>query len=326
MPQPSRSFKYKRRDPSTLQKRANAKGGDFDSVFKPEYKMYKPKDGKNIIRILPPTWDNAEHYAIDVHINYGIGADNQSYLSLSKMKGEADPIAEAMREAEKAGDKKLAKALKPNKRALMWVIDRNNPDEGPLLWSAPMMVDKSFANLAIDEDTGETIYIDDPEEGCDVRFYKEGEKLNTKYPGEKMKLLPKGPISQDQGEQDEWLEFINANPLPDVLQFYDYDHIALVFDGQVRTDEDETEETQPKATKPKLQEPADEPDATPPPRRRPAPVEDHDPETGELPPRRRPVVAKEPEPDPEPDETEPAPRPSIRDRLRARRPQTADED
>ena len=37
---------------------------------------------------------------------------------------------------------------------------------------------------------------------------------------------------------NEWLEYIQNHPIPKILNFYSYDHIAGVFDGFVPKDED----------------------------------------------------------------------------------------
>lgn len=234
-----RSFRYQERSRDDVRERANNRGGNFDSIFKPQYKVYKVKDGKNLLRILPPTWDDAKHYGIDLYINYGIGADNQSYLSLSKMKNERDPLAEARRVAERSGREKLAKDLQPNQRILMWVIDRTDEDEGPQLWTAPFSLDKAIATMSMDEDTKEVLWIDDPDKGFDVRFYREGQGLKTKYPPEKIKLIGPTHLCEDEKLQDEWLEYIAKHPLQDVLNYYDYDHIKAVFDGSPPADDDD---------------------------------------------------------------------------------------
>lgn len=233
-----RGFRYQRRSREDVQSRANAKGGGYDSFLKAEFKRFKPREGKNLIRILPPTWEKAKHYGYDLWINYGLGVDEQSYLSLSKMRDEPDPIADARKEAERDGDRDLAKALLPRQRILMWVIDRNAEDEGPQLWDAPFTVDKSIATLSFDEDTKEVQFIDDPKDGCDVRFYKEGTGLNTKYPAEKMKIMKPSLLHDDEKLEDEWLSFIEDNPLPSTLEFFDYDHINSVFGGQARVNRD----------------------------------------------------------------------------------------
>ena len=236
-----RNFVYQKRDASTVRERANQRGGDFDSIFRMGVKLFKPRDGRNLIRILPPTFEGAQHYGLEIWVNYGVGVDNQSYLSLSKMKNERDPLAEARKQAEREGNKEIAKKLTPSKRVLMWVIDRNAEEEGPQLWSAPWTIDKDFCNLSFDEDTREVIMVDDPEEGCDIRFNKEGTGLTTKYDGTKMKIQKPSSLHENEDLMNDWLEYVQANPLPEVLNFYDYDHISLVFDGHVASrSEDET--------------------------------------------------------------------------------------
>jgi len=222
--------------------------------------MYKVRDGKNLIRILPATWPKAKHYGYDIFVNYGIGVDNQSYLSLSKMKNEKDPLVEARKQAERDGDEKLASALQPRERIVMWIIDRNDEDEGPQIWAAPFTVDKDLANLSFDEDTKEVMFIEDVETGSDFRFYKEGQGKLTRYPSSKMKLLKATPLHEDEKLQAEWLDFIAENQLPDCLQFYDYDHIAGVFDGQARVEDDDEDE---KPRKGKRKAAADDEDEKP---------------------------------------------------------------
>ncbi len=295
-----RRFQYHQRTKDDIKERANNRGGNFDSIFKSSFKVYKVREGKNVLRILPPTWEKPKHYGYDIWVNYGIGADNQSYLSLAKMKGQKDPIAEARIIASRDGDDNLARALQARQRILMWVIDRNAEDEGPQLWPAAFTVDKDLAAMSFDEDTKEVSYIDDPDNGRDFRFYKEGEGLKTKYPAAKMKLLTGSPLHEDPELAAEWLDFVAANPLPDVLNFYDYEHIAAMFDGQARVEDDgeETKAIGPRRP-PKIVEPNEEnEEVTPAPR-----------------PRIRPAVR---EPEPEPEEPKPAAGMSIRERLAAR--------
>ncbi len=358
MAQPSeRGFRYQRRSADDVRKRANAKGGDFDSMFKSKYKVYKIKDGKNVVRILPPTWDNADHYGYDLWINYSVGPDNQSYLSLKRMKNERDPLDEARREAQRSGDKELAKVLTPKQRILMWVIDRMNEDEGPQLLPCPFTVDKAIAALSFDEDTKETLFIDDPKTGNDVRFYKEGSGLKTDYPPEKMRILKSSPLSQDKAIAQDWLDFVSENPLPECIEFYDYDHIAETFDGQVPAARDDDAEEPPPARSRAAGNGGDEDDYIPPkserrltaavrkveaemddepvdepPSRRRAAIADEPDDEPEPPPRRtRPVADEPPDDEPEPpsrrrftpptdeEDYSPPPKSSIRERLSQRR-------
>lgn len=235
-----RRFQYQTRDPNVIKQRANRRGGDFDPLLKEEVKEFKPKEGKNTIRILPPTWDEADHYGYEAYINYNIGVTNQKYFSLEKMKKEKDPLQEAKKQAEREGNRKLADALKPTQRVLFYVIDRNAEEEGVQLWLAPWTFDKKLCALSVDEDTGQCIDpIDHPDEGSDVRFYYEKSgKQFPDYPAEKMRILKASPLHEDETKADEWLEYTAENPIPSVINFYDYEHIASVFDGHIATEEE----------------------------------------------------------------------------------------
>lgn len=246
---PTRRFNYQPRTAEDVKARANMKGGQYDSYLKDNFPVYKAKEGKNLIRILPPTWDGAKHYGLDIWVNFSVGVDNQSYLSLFKMKNKKDPLAEAKKQAERAGDEDLAKQLTPKLRTLWWLIDRLEEDKGPQLWAGPYTIDKDVANLCFDEDTGELLMIDDPENGNDLRFYREGTGRGTKYPASKIRLLPASALHADPGRAQAWLDFIEANPLPSCLRYYDYDHIANVFNGGGKSPEDEEEQ---QTAKPRL--------------------------------------------------------------------------
>lgn len=308
----SRSFRYTQRSAKDIRERANKRSGDFDSIFKREFKVFKVKEGKNMIRILPPTWADAKHYGYDIWVNYSIGIDNQAYLSLGKMRDEPDPIAEAKKQAERDGDKKLAKALAPRERVLMWVLDRNAEEEGPQLWPAPVTLDKDLAKVTYDEDTKELIFIDEPNEGTDVRFYREGTGLNTTYDPLKIKLMAPSPIHEDSTIQKEWLDYIKAHPLPECLQFYDYDHINNVFGGQVAVRDEDEDTTKPRAT-------SHDEEKQPPSRTNGRASRTVVEDENEGPVSRGRIRAPT-----EREGSEPAPRQSIRDRLAARRTSTTE--
>lgn len=314
-----RGFRYQKRDKETLKERANMKGGNYDTYIKPKFKQWKPKDGKNLIRILPPTWDDARHYGLDIFVNFNIGPDNQSYLSLSKHDRGADPLAEARREAQADGDKEFAKKLNPSQRILYWIIDRMDEDEGPLLWAAPFTFDKSLSNLCIDEDTKDVIFIDDPVTGRDVRFYKEGTGLTTKYDPSKMKVLKESTLAEDEGLEQEWLDFIQENPLPEVLNFYEYDHIKAAFGGQAgREDDDEDEKP---ARKRKAVDDEDEEKPARSRQRTKSRDDDADEDEDEKPKRR--AASRRPEPDEDEDDVEEKP---ARSKRRVAEPEDEDDD
>lgn len=330
-----RRFQYQTRDPDVVKQRSNQRGGDFDSIYKEGIKVFKPREGKNTIRILPPTWLQASHYGYDLYVNYGIGIDEQAYLSLSEMKKQPDPLAEARREAEKDGDKKLADSLKPSKRVAFYLIDRMAEDEGVQLWPAPWTVDKSFCGIAIDEESGAATMVDHPDEGYDITFYKEGTGMMTKYPAEKMRIKRQpSPLSEDENQANEWLNWIQEHPIPDMLNFYDYEHIAAAFEGHTPRDKDEPPKAQGKRqSNPLPDEP--KPRAKPQSRYQPSEDEEVDEDTGEITTKSngkpKPAVRKVESVDEDENEAEEAAAKmsvsSIRDRLAGRRQRpAADED
>lgn len=218
-------FVYRERDPEAARRRSESNGRDFDSFLDQSVKMYKVHDGDNTVRILPPTWEGAEHWALDVHVHYQIGNDKDSYLCLQKMKDEPCPICEERQRANRAGDEEYAKELAPSKRSLMYVVDRNNEKEGIMVWPAPLTVDTGLLQVCIDKRSGELLPIDHPEDGYDVDFRKAGKALTTKYTG-----ISVARRSSELGN-DEALDFAVAHPLPTILKYYSYEHIAKAFGG-----------------------------------------------------------------------------------------------
>ncbi|MFH1741092.1 MAG: hypothetical protein ABIH23_18990 [bacterium] len=250
-------FRYQKRAKEDVKKRTAQSGGLFDSITQAKFQTFTPKEGDYRLRFLPPTWENPEHFGLDVYVHYGIGSDNQSYLCLDKMKGEKCPICEERKRAEKSGDPDYARTLQATKRVLVWVIDREDEDAGPLLWSMAWTIDRDLANLSIDKRTGEYLALDDPDEGFDIEFSRTGKGLKTKYVG--IQVARKStPLADDPDQADEWLEFVTENPLSDVLNYFDYDHVASVAQGKVGDDDDENEEEEQPRRRTKLRDDEDE--------------------------------------------------------------------
>jgi len=231
-------YEYTSRSADQARKRSNQGGGDFDKYLVDAIKMWKPNDGANTIRILPPTWNKPEHFGYDIYVHYGVGPDRQSYLCPSKMKGEPCPICEERAEAERAGDEKYAKDLKPRQRVLVYVVDRDHEKEGVQAWASPWTFDRDLAKVSTDRKSGAVLAIDHPEEGYDVEFDKKGAKDRTEYLGIAVARRD-SPIGDDK-----WLDFAMDHPLPDQLQFFDYDHIKRAFGGggapaKARDDDDD---------------------------------------------------------------------------------------
>ena len=221
----SGGYQYQTRDAGDARKRSSQGANDYDKILVDSVKMWKPNDGDNRIRILPPTWEGAKHFGLDIYVHYGVGPDRQSYLCLEKMKGEADPIAEERAIARRDEDEKYAKELEAKRRVLVYLIDRDHEKEGVQAWAMPWTVDRDIVKVSVDKSNGEVLPIDHPEDGYDVEFEKKGSKDRTEYLGVAI-ARRSSPLGKD-----EWLDYAIDNPLPDQLNYFDYDHIAKVFNG-----------------------------------------------------------------------------------------------
>lgn len=225
------SYEYQARSPESVRERSTKGANDFDKITTDGIKSFKPADGDNCIRILPPTWKNPEHFGYDVFVHYGVGPDRQSYLCLNKMKGEPDPIFEeyesAKRDAREGNkdDEAYVKELAAKKRVGIWLIDRNNEKEGVQFWSMPWTIDRDIVKVSIDKKTGEVLPIDHPDEGYDVEFDKSGKGARTEYGGVAISRRS-SPLGNDK-----WLDYAQDHPIPDILQYFDYDHIKKALGG-----------------------------------------------------------------------------------------------
>lgn len=291
-------FVYQKRTPEQVKARAEQTGGRFDSYLQQGIDMYRPKDGENTIRYLPPTWSPAEHYGYDVWVHGFIGTDGSSYLCLDKMKKEHCPICAAAKEAKDAGDDEEAKALTPNKRVIAWVLDRdeNIGKDGPKpqVYSQSWSFDRDIAALC-DTKKG-ALYIDNDEEGYDVTFRKKGKALNTRYFGMQIDR-DASPICEDQADQDAVIAYIEENPLPDVLKFFSAEHLQKVIEGTSEPkDEDLDEKDDDKGGRRSSRRDRDDEDDKPRGRSR---RDDKDEEVDERPARRR-TRDRDEEPEEEP--------------------------
>lgn len=242
---PSRpKFEYRSRTADDLKRRAQQGGTAREGFINQDVKFFIPKAGDNRIRIMPPTWvgpmnpEQADHFGYEVFVHYGIGSDDSSYLCLDKMKktvGEC-PICAERSKAEAAGDDEYAKTLRPGKRVCVYVVDRDRPNEGVLLWSMPWTIDRDICSRAVDKMTGEVYNVDDPELGYDVSFTKEGTGMTTKYVGIDI-ARRNSPLSDDPEQAQKWLDYVTAHPIPDQLIHHDAEHIAAVFSGQAASAE-----------------------------------------------------------------------------------------
>jgi len=227
-------FQYRSRSVEDMQKRASQSGKNQDSYISDDAKVFVPKGGDSIVRILPPTWEDPEHFGYEIFVHYGVGADRSDYLCLDwarNTKGEC-PICAERAKAEAAGEEEYAKSLKPKKRVLCYVIDRAHEDEGPMVWAMPWTIDRDICARAYDKRTKEVFNVDDPDNGFDISFTREGEGLKTKYLGIDIARRP-SPISDAPSTQEKLMDFVITNPIPSILIERTAEEISKAFAGHI---------------------------------------------------------------------------------------------
>lgn len=216
-------FQYQPRSQEAWQKAASGK--NFDGFIKDQFETYSPKKD-NWIRILPPTWENPQHYGITIWVHYGIGPNRGSVLCLKRMQNQPCPVCEAQARAEAAGREKDANDFKPTPRVLAWIIDRHEKEKKvPKAWAMPKTkVDLEICQICKDRITGELYMIDDPTNGYDVTFGKEGEMLTTNYTGFQL-------ARRSTTVEDDYLNFVIDHPLPTILNWRTYEEVQILFEG-----------------------------------------------------------------------------------------------
>lgn len=234
-------FVYKPRKLEDVKRRAEKPAGRFDSYFKPGFDSFRPKVGENVIRILPPTWeDSHEHYGYTIFVHSWVGPDKSTYLCPAKMKKKRCPICDAADEARKAGEDDEYKALNVREQTVMWVIDRDDDDKSPQLYAVSGQMDRDILAQTISSRSGKAIMIDHPDEGYDVFIKRTGQGLKTRYVCSIDR--DKSPIDDDETQQEEILTYIKENPLPSVLKFYNEEYLEKVIAGTVEQKDDDTED------------------------------------------------------------------------------------
>lgn len=270
----SGGFQYKGRSKEDVKERAQRKLGNREGYLKPSVVTFTPKVGDNTVRILPPTFDG-KHYGMDLWAHYSIGPDEDAFLCLDKMNGEKCPICDERVKAAESGDEDYAYELRPRGRVGVYVIDRSQESKGPMLWNMPAGLDKDIVNLSVDKKSGEIYEIDNPEEGYDISFTREGTDKKTKYTGIQI-ARRSSPLSDDEDDANKWLEYITENSLPDTLVFHEYDYIQDAFKGTVSPKDKKKEEEDDDPPKKKFRKRGEEEEETPAPKKSKKKVEEEE--------------------------------------------------
>lgn len=236
-------FVYHERSVDSVKARAERQGGGFETPYK-NVDLFRPKAGDNRIRILPPTWEPHDHYALQVWVHAYMGQDSSTYLCPYKMLKKKCPICEAQKEAQAAGEADEAKAFAPKEQFVCWVVNRDEDEDAPpQLYAMSWTMDRDIAALCHDKRKGKILMIDHPDKGFDLSFKRQGQGFKTRYFGMAIDR-ESSPISDDPDKQEEVLAFIQENTIPNLLAYRDYNYLAAVIQGGAEESDPELDETE----------------------------------------------------------------------------------
>ncbi len=248
--------------------RAERKGSLFDTLFK-DVKVYAPKQGANLLRILPPSWKGARHFGLRVKVHYDIGPEDRRYLCLRDEHSphKRCPVCEALYDLGPNATQDEKRALRAGDGVAYYVIDRDAENEGVKVWLTSPTNDSEIAAQMVNRRNKSVLPIAHPDDGYDVEFTRTGTgKMKTRYRGFQI-MRESSPLSDSDKRADEWLDYVFDHPLPEVLNFYSPERIEEVFYGRQKDD----------APRGRARD-AEPDDDERPPLRRTRPVDDDEPE------------------------------------------------
>lgn len=211
----------------------------------------KLKEGKNKFRFLPPLPGRKWRRVTFVHYIDIPGGDRASIVCPRIEAKRACVICEKEKhlwehsdELESKGkvaaaeaDRKVAKKLRAKRRAYANVIDRNNPESGPMVLGFGTMIEESLVELRKDEEEGGDFTNPGPE-GFDIIINRSGTgQFDTKYETKRSKV--ECALAEDVQQLNTWIK--NQHNLERFCKVMSDSDIAKVLRGEKPGDDDEDE-------------------------------------------------------------------------------------
>jgi hypothetical protein len=236
----SRKFNYKPTYEDTV-KRAERKTSGYASLLK-DAKIFKAAEGDNVVRVLPPSWKDPDHYGYRIWVHNNVGPKDQRYLCLRENPTSPHkrcPICEELSRLGPRATTEDRQLLSPREAVLYYIIDREKPKEGVQVWMVSPTAEAQIAAQTVDKRRGNVLNIIDPDDGYDLSFMRQGMTKNkTRYLGYKVDRDP-SPLSESERSYNRWLDEISERPLPSLLNFYTPDQIEEELYGKGKDDDDD---------------------------------------------------------------------------------------
>lgn len=191
--------------------------------------FWKPKENKNVIRILPP-WNNEGKFYFKGVLHY-TGEEGQLPVPCRSMVDKPCPLCEVV---EKASNKKLAKKLVAKKKFYMNVLVLDNIKEGVKIWGATPKQMKKLRSYLEDPDYGD---FTDPDEGREVIVEKDSSGTMPSY---EIRMRPKASPIEYRGWEDE-LHDLDKDIIPEIPSKEEYEELAASLNKRLKNQGDDAE-------------------------------------------------------------------------------------
>lgn len=205
--------------------------------------LWKPKKGKQRVRILPYKYDLSNPF-VQLYFHWNVA--RQTILSPASF-GRPDPINEFANKLKQSGDKDdwmQGRNLEAKSRIFTPIIVRNKDNSvdmetGVKFWGFGKTIYEDLLKIILDPDYGD---ITDPQTGRDIEVtYTPKEESDTSYAKTEILVKPKEiPVTDDE---DEYAELIESQiEITDVYPEKSYEEIVEIFtnwlDAGGQTDDD----------------------------------------------------------------------------------------
>lgn len=172
----SQIVKYGSFDLTQMQEEADKLPAAFNQGF-------KPKQGVNIVRFIPPVQGHRPMKTWHKHF-FKAGGQNSAVVCAKLQEGQPCPICEKgqrLRASGNRADAQAARAFEPRSSAYVNVVDMEEPEKGVQVWKMSPGLFKDIMAAIEMADVGKVFA--DPARGYNIKFKRKGEGLATEYTG-----------------------------------------------------------------------------------------------------------------------------------------------
>ena len=209
-------------------------------------RFWRPEDGENRIRILPPK--RGDEFCLEYMRHFGILKRPVPCPQSIGKRCPAHEVTAKLFKSRRSGDIELAKRLAGKRTFVTNIIDRNGDPNIPLVWEFGPQIYEQLLSYFADDEWGD---ITDGEKGYDVKIEKSGEGLDTSYQVKVAKNPSKlknwRKLMSKAQDIEEFVEYPSAHEMETMLEG-DYEE-AKEEDADEEEEDEEGEEEEKKVKK-----------------------------------------------------------------------------